>query len=459
MLEWDDSDPARPIAVVDVECSAGTYIRALARDLGARLGDGRLPRRARADRVGRLQAGGRDPARRAARARGGRAGRDRAAALRPIDAGLEDLPHAPVTADEIRRLGEGLITAPKAPLVVARRAARARRRARTGGSPPSAGPSPAPSTRTRCSPSDPPTPGRPTPRSSRRRRRWSRAEHATSRAGLETSLAPRSPVFVVVGVFDGLHLGHAYLLEHLVAEAARRGRPARGDHLRPPSRRDPHRLRAAPPVRPGRAPRAPRRRRRGHHGRRPLRPAPARDDVRRVRGDDRGTGPRWPGFLMTPDAAFGYRRAGTPETLAALGASAGFEVVVVPPFELDGRPVRSTEVRAAIAAGDLATATHLLGRAHCVVGSGRAAGDGAGEPDAVPAARRPAPRRDISRRGGTGPCRRHRTRRSSRAVPCCSAGRSLPRGSESPSSRRDADRRRRPSPGGAAVARGVCVMV
>ena len=31
------------------------------------------------------------------------------------------------------------------------------------------------------------------------------------------------PLFVVVGVFDGLHLGHAYLLRHLVAEAARRG--------------------------------------------------------------------------------------------------------------------------------------------------------------------------------------------------------------------------------------------
>ena len=30
------------------------------------------------------------------------------------------------------------------------------------------------------------------------------------------------PVFVVVGVFDGLHLGHAYLLDHLVAEAAAR---------------------------------------------------------------------------------------------------------------------------------------------------------------------------------------------------------------------------------------------
>jgi tRNA U55 pseudouridine synthase TruB len=41
-----------------------------------------------------------------------------ARALRPIDAGLEDLPHAPITTDEIRRLGEGLITAPKKALVL-----------------------------------------------------------------------------------------------------------------------------------------------------------------------------------------------------------------------------------------------------------------------------------------------------------------------------------------------------
>jgi len=40
MLEWDDSDPARPVATVEVRCSAGTYIRALARDLGETLGSG-----------------------------------------------------------------------------------------------------------------------------------------------------------------------------------------------------------------------------------------------------------------------------------------------------------------------------------------------------------------------------------------------------------------------------------
>jgi tRNA pseudouridine55 synthase len=40
LVEWDGADPARPIAIVDVVCSAGTYVRALARDLGARLGCG-----------------------------------------------------------------------------------------------------------------------------------------------------------------------------------------------------------------------------------------------------------------------------------------------------------------------------------------------------------------------------------------------------------------------------------
>jgi tRNA pseudouridine55 synthase len=38
MHEWDAADPARPIAVLDVDCSAGTYVRALARDIGLAVG-------------------------------------------------------------------------------------------------------------------------------------------------------------------------------------------------------------------------------------------------------------------------------------------------------------------------------------------------------------------------------------------------------------------------------------
>ena len=112
MLEWDASDPARPIAVVDVACSAGTYVRALARDLGARLESGAylgaLVRTASGSF--RLEDARPLDALRE-HAADGPAGIERV--LRPIDAGLEDLPHAPMTPDEVRRLGEGLITAPR----------------------------------------------------------------------------------------------------------------------------------------------------------------------------------------------------------------------------------------------------------------------------------------------------------------------------------------------------------
>jgi tRNA pseudouridine55 synthase len=40
LVSWDTADPARPMAVLEVRCSAGTYVRSLARDLGERLGCG-----------------------------------------------------------------------------------------------------------------------------------------------------------------------------------------------------------------------------------------------------------------------------------------------------------------------------------------------------------------------------------------------------------------------------------
>ena len=185
--------------------------------------------------------------------------------------------------------------------------------------------------------------------------------------GLEALPRSDEPVFVVVGVFDGLHLGHAYLLRHLVAEADRRdARPVviTFDHhpdevltgSAPPLLCDPRErlelLEAA-----------------GvdttvvvHFDQR-LRETPYQDFVAAIAA-------RAPiaGFLMTPDAAFGYERAGTPEALAALGERDGFDVVVVPPFELDGAAVRSSDVRRAIAAGNLARVSSLLGRPHAVSG-------------------------------------------------------------------------------------------
>ncbi len=190
---------------------------------------------------------------------------------------------------------------------------------------------------------------------------------------------PRSDerVFVVVGVFDGLHLGHAYLLERLVAESARRdARPVviTFDH-----HPDEILTGSAPPLLCDPDERLERLAAAGvdttvvvHFDQR-LRETTYDVFVRMI--EERAP---VAGFLMTPDAAFGFRRAGTPESLAALGASRGFEVVVVPPFELDGHPVRSTEVRTAIAAGDVGLAAHLLGRDHCVVGQAVARAMGPG---------------------------------------------------------------------------------
>lgn len=40
LTQWDVIDPARPVATMEMACSAGTYVRALARDLGDALGCG-----------------------------------------------------------------------------------------------------------------------------------------------------------------------------------------------------------------------------------------------------------------------------------------------------------------------------------------------------------------------------------------------------------------------------------
>jgi riboflavin kinase/FMN adenylyltransferase len=198
--------------------------------------------------------------------------------------------------------------------------------------------------------------------------------------GLEDLPRSEAPVFVVVGVFDGLHLGHAYLLEHLVAEAARRGaRPVVVTFDHHP---DEVITGQAPPLLCDAHERLERLRAEGvaatvvvHFDQR-LRETTYQDFVATIAA-------RAPlaGFLMTPDAAFGYRREGTPATLAALGLELGFDVVVVPPFTIDGRSVRSTEVRSAIAAGDLDGAAALLGRPHTVIGV--ASRDEEGSEDAV----------------------------------------------------------------------------
>jgi tRNA pseudouridine55 synthase len=118
LVSWDGTDPDRPIAVVEVECSAGTYVRALARDLGEAIGNaaylGALTRTASGP-FGLADATSLDDIRAAAAERSD----GLLAYIRPIDTGLEALPVVALTDLEVVAISKGQFVRPAGGLPVA----------------------------------------------------------------------------------------------------------------------------------------------------------------------------------------------------------------------------------------------------------------------------------------------------------------------------------------------------
>ena len=212
LSSWDDTEPDRPIAIVDVACSAGTYMRALARDLGSAVGERRLSRGAAADRRGpvlgrRCGAAGRRPV-------GGCRG---PGGPRPAPATGRRRPGAVprtvlLSEREVAAVAHGQYIRPAAGRY--RRPVRYRlRRPGPGGSsrsPPTRARVASPRTRSLSAPAERPAGRR-------------LMDVVAGRRGLRPE---HGPVFAVIGVFDGLHRGHLYLLDHLVREAAHPRSPA-----------------------------------------------------------------------------------------------------------------------------------------------------------------------------------------------------------------------------------------
>ena len=184
------------------------------------------------------------------------------------------------------------------------------------------------------------------------------------------------PLYVVVGVFDGIHRGHGYLLGQLRRQARRRG--ARAAVVTFDAHPDEVLVGVAPPLVCDPDERLARLAAAGvdvtvvEHFDEALRSTPYDAFIEMITKRT-----QLDGILMTPEAAFGYERRGTPEALTELGRQRGFEVVVVPSFTLAGRPISSSAIRSAVAAGELEDAARLLGRPYAVVGlatPGRAGG-------------------------------------------------------------------------------------
>ena len=178
------------------------------------------------------------------------------------------------------------------------------------------------------------------------------------------------PVFLAIGVFDGLHRGHRAVIERALADA----REAGGSTVVVTF--DPH------PVRVLRPEKSPRLLTSTPHKLRLIRALGVRHIL--VIPFDTAFAATPPDTFIRQLAAaakplreicvghqwsFGKGRAGNLEMLARLGAEMGFEEVGVPAVKVDGRIVSSTLIRQAVEAGDLADAARLLGRDFTILGT------------------------------------------------------------------------------------------
>ena len=183
---------------------------------------------------------------------------------------------------------------------------------------------------------------------------------------LESLRSLPGPVYLAIGIFDGVHRGHRALIEEAQADAKKTGGTAVVMTF------EPHPMmffqRAEPPLRLS----SPRHKelllaRQGvtHLAVLPFEAGragqTAEEFVEELRAACRPLG----GVVVGADWKFGKGRAGDVGLLKRMG---GFEVDGIPAVTIQGKPISSTAIRLAVARGDLALAEEALGRPYAVFG-------------------------------------------------------------------------------------------
>src|SRR5437773_278918 len=178
------------------------------------------------------------------------------------------------------------------------------------------------------------------------------------------------PIFLAIGVFDGVHLGHQAVISTAARDAAAAGGTAVVVTF------DPH---PAKVLRPRESPRL-------------LTATQHKIALIRALGVshllvlkfDRELASTAPEefvrqlveaarplreICVGQEWSFGKNRAGNLGLLKKLGAEMNFNVVGVEPVTVDGVIVSSTAIRKAVEEGDFATATKMLGREYTILGT------------------------------------------------------------------------------------------
>ena len=178
----------------------------------------------------------------------------------------------------------------------------------------------------------------------------------------------RQATAIAIGSFDGMHRGHAVLLERVRREAAARALASAVLTFEPLPREF-----FAPATAPARL--TSMRERLCEIGRLGIDLTFLQRFDARFAAQGAATfaerlhsnyGARW--VLVGEDFRYGAGREGDCSSLVAAGRRLGFEVEVLPVVADAGERISSTRVRAALAAGDLALAQRLLGRRYAITG-------------------------------------------------------------------------------------------
>lgn len=184
-----------------------------------------------------------------------------------------------------------------------------------------------------------------------------------------SSLRPRHQGSVVtIGTFDGIHPGHRALIDSLLAHARRLGRPAMMLTFEPMPRE--YLAPANPPARLT-----------SSRERWRVLQRTGLDYILQLKFDQKlrcVTGEEFTRLLANElkaaavvighDFRFGRNGEASASLLCEAGRRFGFEVDIVEPVQVGGERVSSSDIRAALAAGDLKKAERLLGRPYSMVG-------------------------------------------------------------------------------------------
>ncbi len=189
-------------------------------------------------------------------------------------------------------------------------------------------------------------------------------------------LAPDRDTVLTVGVFDGVHLGHKYLISQLIEQA-------RKQNLLPgvvTFSQHPQEVLAPRTRLPFLTDLAERSRLLTNEGVEFIVPLSFTADMARLSASQflglLKKHLRMRGLVIGPDFALGQNREGNTDTLGTLGQEMGFTVTVVPPAVIDGEVVSSTAIRKALAEGDMKKVSRFAGRSfrlhgQVVAGTGR----------------------------------------------------------------------------------------